>query len=147
LEATLCYKGVLRKINVNAKQLLDKFMVDVNTVIKPEFVVVLGDLIEHENEEKDLKHLAYIYDKLQELHCPVHYVAGNHDLIYLSEEQLEKALHLESLYYSFDTEKYHNIILFSQAVKGVSSISEEQTQRLQYELKKTDKKCLIFLHH
>jgi hypothetical protein len=40
--------------------MLDTFIKKVEE-IKPEFVVLLGDMIEDENEKKDLGHLSYIY--------------------------------------------------------------------------------------
>ena len=128
-------KGVLRKMNKN---------------VKPEFVVVLGDLIEHENKENDKKNINYIIKLFEKIKCPIHYVAGNHDQINLSEEDLIKLFHQDKLYYSFDSENFHFIVLFSKLMdrkRENSLILEYQKNWLKKDLEKTNKKSIVFVHH
>ncbi len=142
------FRGVLRKVNKNAKIFLDEFIRQMNNNIKPEFVVVLGDLIEHNDKVKDKENIAYIVKLLKKLECPVFYVAGNHDLKNISENKLAKLFNLNSLYYSFDSGSSHFIVLFSKvAEKGNILINDEQELWLKNDLKKTSKKCMVFVHH
>ena len=143
------YRWKLRKITNNAKTLVDQFIAEMSTVVHPEFVIVWWDMIEESNEETDIGHLTYIKEQFGKLSCPVYYVTGNHDLIHLSQQQVQEVLELDQLYYSFETEEYHGIILFSQdhGKGNIISIPEQQLERLKEELKKADKKCLVFVHH
>jgi 3',5'-cyclic-AMP phosphodiesterase len=88
-----------------------------NHNVNPEFVIILGDLIEGENKLKDRKSIEYIVNLLTKLKCPVHYIAGNHDLINISEEELMKLFHQKSLYYSFESNDFHFIALFSKDIE------------------------------
>ena len=53
------HKGVLRKMNKDVKFFLDDFIKEMNNNVKPEFVVVLGDLIEDDNEASDRNNINY----------------------------------------------------------------------------------------
>ena len=142
------WRGILRKINANAKQYLTNFVVKMNNDTKPEFVIVLGDLIEDDNPKKDTENLKYIVSKLSGLNCPVHYVAGNHDLRNVSETELMNIFQQKCLYYSFDSNNIHYIVLFSRVVgKEETRIDGTQLEWLRQELHKTNHKCIVFVHH
>ena len=142
------WKGVLRKMNKDVKSFLDDFIKEMNNNVKPEFVVILGDLIEGDNETSDRKNINYIVKLFKKLECPVYYVAGNHDLINISEEELAKLFHQKSLYYSFDKNEFHIIILYTESIKHKNAfISEEQIFWLENDLEKTNKKTIIFTHY
>ncbi len=142
------YNGVLRKMNKDAKIFLDNFVREMNNNVKPEFVVVLGDLAEDDNEINDKKNIDYIVKLLTKLKCPVYYVAGNHDLKNISEDELTKLFNQKSLYYSFDLSDFHFIVLFSRVSEdGIIWISEEQKEWLKQDLNKTNKKTVVFVHH
>jgi len=142
------YKGVLRKMSKNVKPFLEKFIAEMNCSVKPEFLIVLGDLVGNENEFNDKNNISYIIDTLKKLDCPVHYVAGNHDLKHISEEDLTKLFRLDRLYYSFDSSDLHFIVLFSKViVKGNIRITDEQKDWLINDLDNTSKKCVVFVHH
>ncbi len=143
------YKGVLRKINKKVKIFLDKFIEEINNNIKPEFLVVLGDLIQDENLINDRNNLNHIIGSLKRLNCSIYYVAGNHDLKNISEDELATLFNQKNLYYSFDLENYHFIILFSKRFddKIRFYISDEQKDWLQQELDKTENKCVVFVHY
>lgn len=142
------YKGVLRKINKDVINFLDEFVEEMNNNVKPEFVVVLGDLIEDDNETNDKNNIVYIVKLLTKLNCSVYYVAGNHDLKNISENELAELLHQKSLYYSFDSGSFHFIVLFSR-VSGDRGIwiPDEQKTWLQKDINEADKKCVVFVHH
>lgn len=145
------FKGVLRKINKNAKKYIDDFIAEMNNNVKPGFVVVLGDLVEDDNEINDKTNIEYIMKKLTELNCPVHYVSGNHDLLNITESELAKLFDREKLYYSYDFGEYHFVVLFSRFSREAKGrtiwISDGQKKWLDEDLDKTDKKSIIFVHH
>jgi 3',5'-cyclic AMP phosphodiesterase CpdA len=91
------FNGVLRKMNKDAKIFLDDFVEEMNSNVKPEFTVVLGDLVEDDNEANDKDNIGYIVKLLKKLKAPVHYVAGNHDLRNISEKDLAKLFHYKKL--------------------------------------------------
>lgn len=141
------YKGVLRKMNKDVNFFLDDFVEKMNNNVKPEFVVILGDLIEDDNEVNDRKNIGYIVKLLKKLEYPVYYVAGNHDLQNIPEEKLIKLFKQESLYYSFDKNEFHIIVLYTKAVERKNAfISKEQISWLKNDLEKTNKKTIIFTH-
>lgn len=142
------YKGILRKINKNVKKYLDNIIVKINNT-KPEFLIILGDLIQDENYENDRKNLNYIIKALSKVNCPVYYIAGNHDLKNISEDELAKLFNQKKLYYSFESGEYHFIVLFSKRFKDKIQfyISDKQKEWLEKDLNKTRKKCVIFNHY
>jgi 3',5'-cyclic-AMP phosphodiesterase len=140
------YKGVLRKISKDAKRLLEHFVDEMNTTFKPAFVVVLGDLIE-DTQQDDKQNLTSVLNSLRGLHCPVHFVAGNHDLKHISEDDLAEFFSQRELYYVFDSDNIHYIVLFSQVIDGRSMIPEEQMRWLVRDLHATTARCVVFVHH
>lgn len=141
------YKGVLRKANKDVKIFLDDFVEKMNGNVKPEFVVILGDLVEDDNKVNDKNNIDYIVKLLKKLKCPVYYVAGNHDLRNITEEELIKLFKQKSLYYSFDKNEFHIIVLYTKSIKHKNAfISEKQISWLKNDLEKTNKKTIIFSH-
>ena len=142
------FKGVLRKVNDNAMILIKNFVEEINKNVKPDFVVILGDLIEDEEEVKDKERIKNIIALLSKLTCPVYYSAGNHDLMKISENDLKELFKQESLYYSFDFGDLHFVNLFARRIeKGNVQILPEQLTWLKNDLGKTSKKCVVFLHY
>jgi len=142
------FRGVLRKMNKDAKIFLDDFIEEMNSNMKPEFTVVLGDLIEDDNEVNDKNNIEYIVKSMQKLDSPVYYVAGNHDLKNISEKDLAKLFHYKKLYCSFDSGNLHFVVLFSKTSEDKTiRIPNGQIEWLRQDLDSTDKKCVIFIHH
>lgn len=142
------YKGILRKMNKDAKIFLDDFIEEMNSNTKPEFVVILGDLVEDDNEINDKNNIKYIVKLLKKLECPVYYVAGNHDLKNISEKELARAFHQKYLYYSFDFGSFHFIVLFSKVSEDRTIwIADKQKKWLRKDLDTTNRKCIVFVHH
>ncbi len=143
------YQGVQRKIGANAVKFVDNFIETMNNEVKPSFVVVLGDLIEDENPENDKKNTSFLVEAFGKLCCPVYFVAGNHDLKNISENELADIFKQKSLFYSFDSDNLHCIVLLSkkaQAKEGGFIIPEEQLEWLKKELNNAEKDCLVFMH-
>jgi len=142
------FNGILRKINKDARIFLNEFVEEMNKNVKPEFTVVLGDLVEDDNEANDKNNVGYIMELLKKLKSPVYYVAGNHDLENISEKDLSKLFHYKKLYYSFESGDLHFIVMFSRMLKDKTiRIPNEQKEWLQKDLNSTDKKCIVLLHH
>lgn len=142
------FKGVHRKINKDVKVYLENFVAEMNDVEKPEFVVVLGDIVEDDNEVNDKQNLDYLIALFKKLQCPVYYVAGNHDLQNISEVELEGKFEQKELYYSFEKGDYNFIVLYTKSAKHKDAVvSAEQVEWLKKELKETKKKTIIFCHY
>lgn len=142
------YKGILRRISKDVKIFLDDFVDEMNNSVKPEFVVILGDLVNDVDEATDKNNIDYIVKLLNKLECPVYYVAGNHDLKNISEDELVNLFNQKKLYYSFDSGSFHFIVLFSRVSENRTIwIPEEQKEWLKQDLNKTDKKSVVFVHH
>lgn len=142
------FNGVLRKMSKDAKVFLDNFINQMNHKENPDFVVILGDLIEEETEERDKERIKYLVDLFKQLNCPVYYAAGNHDLQKISENELAKLFGYNKLYYSFESNKFHLVVLYSKVfAKDDIRIIEEQMNWLQQDLAKTNKKTILFVHH
>ncbi len=144
------WKEVLRKINQDAKIFLENFIQEMNNNVKPDFVAVLGDLVEDDNPKNDKANIVYIVKALKKLNCPVHYVTGNHDLKNISENELKKLFKQKKLFYFFDSNNFHFIVLFSKVFRKDEYrivIPDDQIYWLKQDLKKSDKRCIIFIHH
>lgn len=142
------WNGVLRKVNKEAKLYLSNFVEEMNNKVKPEFVVILGDLIEDNGIKNDQENIAYVVSLLSKLNCTVYYVAGNHDLHNLSEDELARIFRQDKLYYSFDHNNIHFIVLFSRVIREeISEIDEQQLEWLEEDLEQTNQKAILFVHH
>lgn len=132
----------------NIKSYLNNFVEEMNINVKPEFVIVLGDLIEDFNKINDQININYITNLFQKLKCAVYYVAGNHDLKNISKMEFVKIVEQNNLYYSFDKNNFHFIVLFSEETKDTESfISNKQMDWLKTDLSKTNKQSIVFVHH
>lgn len=141
-------KGVQRRLNENAKDMVNDFITDMNDNEKPSFVISLGDSIEHDSNKKDKKRFKELLKTFDKLNCPSYFATGNHDLINLSKDELKEILHKKELYYSFDKEGLHFVILFSEPQKDYSSlVSDRQLKWFKKDLEKTKKKTIVLIHH
>ena len=111
----LPYRGVDRKLTVNAPALTAAFVADMNRRVRPDFVMVLGDVIEDESPQADLDNYAEAVAILSGLNMPVRYVYGNHDLVNLTHDQLLTISGEVALNSSFDVEGWHLVRLHSTA--------------------------------
>lgn len=132
--------------------LLKEFIENINQDSEVKFIVQLGDLITADNLNQDKKNLSLILDLLNKSNVPVYHVSGNHDFWHL-EQELKGITSYDELHYSFDMEDFHCVALFSEPVRkiggGVSHIriNQEQVGWLKKDLKKTNKKTIVFVHH
>jgi len=86
-----------------------------NRRVRPDFVVVLGDVVEDESPSADLDNFTGAADILSGLDMPVRYVFGNHDLVHLTHDQLLAVSGEAALNSSFDVDGWHLVRLHSTA--------------------------------
>lgn len=145
--------GVIRKFSNQSNNLVNNFIKNINNHKEVKLVLVLGDLIESKNEKVDRENLQYMKYKLDNLKQPIYYCIGNHEQRKLQRDKVKSILDLENGYYSFDMDDIHFIVLYSievpssQTHEGFNYIDTKQVQWFENDLKNTNKKTIIFVHH
>ncbi len=123
--------------------------------LKPEFVVILGDLVNQEGNTEQIREFLRISRKMDPS-IPVYYVAGNHDVGRVPTPEL-LAAYRETFgrdYYSFREGPVYGIVLNSSlmvAPQNVKADYEEQLSWLKKELETARKsdagRIVVFQHH
>lgn len=148
--------GVQRKLTGQSERLVKEFVGKMNTQEHPEFVVNLGDSIEDvKNKKGDTFYFKKAVELLSHLKMPVYYLIGNHDIKTLTDAEIAKLLGYRRMYYSFDSDGYHFIVLsFEQRSKNNSDLSDidrivpqMQLDWLIEGLKATEKPTIVFSHY
>ncbi|HEY9790517.1 MAG TPA: metallophosphoesterase [Candidatus Obscuribacterales bacterium] len=129
-----------------ARGLLKYVVQRINTEMRPDLVVQLGDLIEAEDEETDEENYETGLDLLRDLKMPCYQVVGNHDQANLSATKLAGLLDRPKLYYSFDAGAFHFIVIFGQCSDGRAVVFDEQQKWLQQDLAASEKPAIVFTH-
>ena len=151
------FRGVNRKLTGQAPALTAAFVDDMNLRVRPDFVIVLGDVIEDQSPHADLANYSAATNALSKLHMPVRHLYGNHDLVNLSHRQLLALTGEPALNSSFDVGGWHLVRLHSTAelvpasqpgapaeLRG--SIAPEHLRWLDNDLAATDKPTIVFTH-
>lgn len=144
------FDGKLRKLSHEAPRLTRDFVRRMNEVERPDLVVNLGDVIEDdENREADLARYREFLGILSELDAPVLHVAGNHDQIHLSHDDLRSLWgHEGPLHYSRDIAGVHFAVLNTQEIKDVViRLPEEQLEWLRDDLAQASAPVVVLMHH
>jgi len=143
------FRGKLRKLSDQAPTLARQVVRRLNDSVHPDLVLVLGDLIEDESAEIDLRRYAECLESLSDLKSPVRFVAGNHDTINLSDEQIAQAWgRTGPLHYSFDLGVHHFVVLRTVERRLVDvSLPEEQLAWLREDLAATSRETIVAMHH
>jgi len=143
---TSLYKGVRRKLTEYSELYIYNFVKRLSNDY--EFAIQLGDLIQDDNPEADLENYRNGLELFAKSPIPLHHLIGNHDVINIKEKELAEFIKRKPLYYSFDSGKYHFIILYTRVYDNERSIIDEQQKTwLAADLAATDKACLVFSHH
>lgn len=114
-----------------------------------DFVIVTGDIVHESDNEEDYREFNDILRNTIPPQIPIYYALGNHDRKAAFYKGILNKDHDGEYYYKFDVDGYRIIVLDS-AVPGKESgtISKEQLNWLQNELKSTSEKgTIIFEHH
>jgi 3',5'-cyclic AMP phosphodiesterase CpdA len=130
------FEGKLRKLTHLGPALATDFVKRMNDVVHPDLVVNLGDDIEDESREADLARYGQCQAILRGSRAPVVNVAGNHDLVHLNRDDLNRAWgRTGPLYYSFDVGGWHFVVLHTIERKDVDvRIPETQLEWLRADL-------------
>lgn len=153
------YKGKLRKLSAFAGPLLERFVRRMNEEVHPSLVINLGDDLEDEGRDVDAARYADVMRILGGADAALAHVAGNHDTVHLSEDELARAWKQSSpraiappvgapLHYAFDHGGYRFVVLHTHEVKDREiSVGAEQLAWLEAELAQLDKPCFALMHH
>ena len=122
-------------------------------LLKPDFVVCIGDLVEGYTEDLDEVHVQW--DELElmvrQFDAPFFYCPGNHDVTndMLLEEYIRRHGVDGRTYYSFDYRNYHFIILDSYTVQHHRDYLEEQLAWFKKDVAaaKSAEHIFVFFHH
>src|ERR1700722_7023425 len=106
------WAGKLRKLTHRAGELTREFVRVMNDEVRPDLVVNLGDDIEDESRDADLARYGECQAILRTARAPLVNVAGNHDVVTLNREDLNRFWQRSGpLYYSFDMKGWHFAVL------------------------------------
>ena len=143
------HQGKLRKLTHHAGDLTRRFVERMNADDKPELVFNLGDVIEDESRERDLAAYGEFVSILSGLDARVAHVAGNHDKINLTVQDLNELWRQSGpLHYSFDLGGVHFLVLDTVEIKDHSiHLPEEQRVFAEVDLAATTLPTLVFMHH
>ena len=146
---TAYFQGKLRKLTAHAGELCQAFVRRMNNEVKPDLVVNLGDVIEDESRPKDLEHYGQFVEILSQLECPVLHVAGNHDQVNLSDDDLRNLWqHDGNLFYSRDLNGVHFSVLRTIEITDQAiHLPAEQIAWLSADLAQTTLPSVVLMHH
>ena len=154
------FHGKLRKLTAHAGRLLGRVIDELNQNSHLDLVVNLGDDIEDESHAADLARYRECLGVLDTAKADRLHVAGNHDVINLSETELsaewdrsaawakpawEKT---KKLYYSLDRSGVHLVVLHTHEVQDRNiTIEDEQLAWLEKDLASTSLPSIVLMHH
>jgi len=143
------FDGKLRKLTMQAPRLTRAFVDRMNDEVHPDLVFNLGDDIEDENREADLLRYRECMSELSRCKSEVRHVAGNHDLINLTEDDLLAFWgQTGRVYYSFDRGGVHFVVLCTRETQNVSvRIDDEQLAWLEKDLAAAGAPVIVLMHH
>lgn len=143
------HEGKLRKLTAHAGELTRGVVRAMNEVERPDLLVNLGDDIEDESRELDLARYDECQAILRTAEAELVNVAGNHDTIHLTREDLSRFWKREGpLYYSLDRGGFHLAVLHTHERKDVDvRIPQAQLEWLAKDLAATSLPCVILMHH
>jgi len=143
------FEGKLRKLTAQAGELCAEFVTRMNREIRPDLVVNLGDVIEDESRAADLERYGQFLHAMSSLQSPVLHVAGNHDQVNLTDDDL-RALwqHSGNLHYSRDVAGVHFSVLRTIEITDQAiHLPEDQLAWLREDLAATSLPTVILMHH
>lgn len=143
------FDGKLRKLSHEAGALTEQFVKHMNEQVRPDVVINLGDVIEDESHERDAAQYGTFARLLSELSAPVMHVAGNHDTVNLSAEDLRSFWGgTGPLYYAAHIAGVSFLVLHTHETKDVAvRLPEEQFRWLEQQLAAATAPVIVLMHH
>ena len=143
------HEGKLRKLTHRAPELLANVVEQLNREERPELLINLGDSIEDKGRDEDLAEYGRFVSVLQGAQAKLLHVAGNHDQVNLSDQDLRQLWqHDDELYYSRDFGGVHFAVLRTVEQKDVAiHVPEEQVAWLATDLAKCNAPAIVLMHH
>jgi 3',5'-cyclic AMP phosphodiesterase CpdA len=143
------HDGKLRKLTHHAAELTRGVVRAMNDEIRPDLLVNLGDDIEDQDREADLARYTECQEILRTAKAELVNVAGNHDTIHLTREDLARTWRREGpLFYSLDRGGFHLVVLHTLERKDVEvRIPAAQLEWLKDDLARTKLPTLVLMHH
>jgi 3',5'-cyclic AMP phosphodiesterase CpdA len=143
------HDGKLRKLTHRAPELLSSVVEQLNREERPELLINLGDSIEDKDRDADLEEYARFVSVLSGAQAELLHVAGNHDQVNLSDQDLRKLWqHDDELYYSRDFGGVHFAVLRTVEQKDVAiHVPEEQVAWLAADLARCAAPAIVLMHH
>jgi 3',5'-cyclic-AMP phosphodiesterase len=143
------FDGKLRKLSHEAARLCGEFVRAMNHLERPDLVVNLGDVVEDHDRDRDRENYAQFLELMSALDAPILHVAGNHDSINLSDDDLRQLWqHQGPLYHSLDVAGVHLSLLRSIEHKDVAvHLPDEQLAWLEQDLATARAPAIVLVHH
>jgi 3',5'-cyclic AMP phosphodiesterase CpdA len=143
------HQGKLRKLTHQSEELVKAFVRKMRDEVNPDLVINLGDVIEDESAEKDRERYAHFVSLLREIGKPVLHVAGNHDTINLTADELCTMWGTsDAATYSRDLDGIHFSVLHTIEHRGERiELPEEQIRWLERDLAATTLPSIVLMHH
>lgn len=143
------HEGKLRKLTERASELTSRFVERMNRDERPELVVNLGDVIEDESRDRDLANYGEFVRIMGGLDARVAHVAGNHDQVNLSADDLRTLWgHSGELHYSFDFGGIHFVVLRTHEIKDTAvHLPAAQIEFARADLAATTLPSIVLMHH
>ncbi len=143
------FGGKLRKLSQFAGPLLEEFVERMNAVERPDFIVNLGDVVEDESPEADLRNYRTFVDILSRADAEVMHVAGNHELENLTDEVLAELWGISGpLHYSREVGDFRVVVLKTETRRARDiRLPEEQIEWLGETLASSALPAIVLVHH
>jgi calcineurin-like phosphoesterase family protein len=141
------HEGVLRKLGHRALGLTADFVAHMNSMVRPDAVVHLGDAIEDESAPVDRGRYREVIEILNGLDAPLLHATGNHDEINLSAADLHALRGPEALLAPVTIEGHDLYILSTHSDLTRCWVEAEDLDRLFVQLHSSDNPAILFTHH
>ena len=151
------HKGKLRKLTREAPKLAKAFVERMNEVVRPDLVVNLGDDIEDEHREADRARYAGCIQVLARAKAEVVHVAGNHDTVHLTHDDLratwgagpwDAPVSARDLCYTFERGGLRFVVLHTHEEQDVAiTVGDAQLAWLATQLRESALPVVILMHH
>lgn len=143
------HDGKLRKLTHHAADLTREVVRLMNEQARPDLLVNLGDDIEDESREADLVRYSECQDILRTANAELVNVAGNHDTVSLTRDDLARIWRREGpLFYSLDRGGFHLVVLHTVQRDDIEvRMPQAQLEWLKADLARTTLPTVVLMHH